>query len=149
MNNFFCAVWSIRVIFFAIENLWFHDHSERTFVTFLIMHFQLTMSCCVEMILSWEFQILFKIFLIAQMNATIVFITCCSRQRLMLVFLIFFCCCEKICLVYHRALTCFCTCFEYNLWRNDLAFCMCNMLCSAELFYHKHSSISFKLHLSS
>ncbi len=44
MNSFFDVVQSIQVICFAVENLWFRDHSERTFVTILIMHFQLMMS---------------------------------------------------------------------------------------------------------
>ncbi len=95
MNSFFSAVQSVQVICFAVENLWFRDHSERTFVTILIMHFRLMMSCCIETILSWEFWVSFRIFLIAQMSATVVLVTCCSRQHLMLVFLIFFRCCER------------------------------------------------------
>ncbi len=95
MNSFFDVIQSIWVICFAVENLWFRDHSEQTFITILIMHFRLTMNCCVETILSWEFWVLFWTFLITQMSATVILITCCSWQCLMLVFLIFFCCCER------------------------------------------------------
>ncbi len=56
---------------------------------------------------------------------------------------------RKICLVYHKTLTCSCTCSEYNFLSNDSAFCKYNMSCFVELFYRERLSIFFELRLTS